>query len=335
MPTIDIAIPCYEYGRYLRDCVASVQSQGVDDLRILIIDNASTDDSAEVARALAREDRRIEVVVHSKNLGPHASYNEAVDWASSDYFLLLDADDLLVPGCLQRAIGIMDNQPNVAITYGRIAHLSSTGMQPGISRPEEPATWKVISGPDFVRQACDLSANIDAPTAIRRTSAQKAAGYYRKELPYTDDIELWLRIALQGDVARTSATQAVRRVHAQQATASFRDNPVTDLKEHEAAFRSFFSREGLDLDDCDALLRIALRNIEDHAYLSGLSHVVRGFRREGLDLLRYANRSAQFGIRPPPWRFMTTRQRAASRALEIFTQFSFKLRERPGLHERS
>ena len=45
MATVDVAIPCYQYGRFLRACVGSVLNQGIDDVRILIIDNASTDNS--------------------------------------------------------------------------------------------------------------------------------------------------------------------------------------------------------------------------------------------------------------------------------------------------
>src|SRR4051794_15273165 len=99
MPMIDVVIPNYCYGRYLPACVESVVSQGIDDIRILIVDNASTDDSVEVARALAARDARITVVARERNLGHHASYNEGVDWAEADYFLLLCADDLLVKGC--------------------------------------------------------------------------------------------------------------------------------------------------------------------------------------------------------------------------------------------
>lgn len=56
MASVDVIIPNYEYGRFLRDCVTSVLRQNIEALRVLIIDNASTDDSVEVARALARED---------------------------------------------------------------------------------------------------------------------------------------------------------------------------------------------------------------------------------------------------------------------------------------
>ena len=69
MSSVDIAIPCYQYGRYLRDCVASVLSQDIDDLRILIIDNASTDNSVAIARQLAEEDARVSLLARSQNSG--------------------------------------------------------------------------------------------------------------------------------------------------------------------------------------------------------------------------------------------------------------------------
>jgi glycosyltransferase involved in cell wall biosynthesis len=66
--SVDVVVPSYQYGRYLRDCVRSVLTQDVSDLRVLIIDNASTDDSVEVARRLAAEDDRVEVVARPRNL---------------------------------------------------------------------------------------------------------------------------------------------------------------------------------------------------------------------------------------------------------------------------
>src|SRR5688572_10559486 len=100
MPSVDIAVPCFQHGRFLRDCVESALNQGVEQIRVVVIDNASTDDSVAIARQLGREDSRVELIAHPKNLGPHASFNEGVDWATADYFMVLCADDLLTPGCL-------------------------------------------------------------------------------------------------------------------------------------------------------------------------------------------------------------------------------------------
>ena len=98
MPSLDVVIPNYQYGRYLSDAVGSVLRQDVDGLRILIIDNASTDDSVQIARRIAADEPRVEVLARSVNQGFLASFNAGVEWAKADYFMLLCADDLLVPG---------------------------------------------------------------------------------------------------------------------------------------------------------------------------------------------------------------------------------------------
>jgi len=69
MATVDILVPCYQYGRYLPECIDSIVSQGGVELRALIIVNASTDGSAEVATRLASRDPRVSVIKHKQNEG--------------------------------------------------------------------------------------------------------------------------------------------------------------------------------------------------------------------------------------------------------------------------
>src|SRR5665648_162628 len=102
MTIVDVAVPCYNYSRFLRDAVESILTQSYKDLRILIIDNGSDDGSGAVAKQLAAEDDRVDVRILAQNIGQHSCYNDGVDWASGDYFFLLDADDLLTPGSLER-----------------------------------------------------------------------------------------------------------------------------------------------------------------------------------------------------------------------------------------
>ena len=68
MVNVDVVVPCYNYGRFLEACVGSVLEQSVRDLRVLIIDDASSDDSLSVARKLAEADPRVSVIAHSQNL---------------------------------------------------------------------------------------------------------------------------------------------------------------------------------------------------------------------------------------------------------------------------
>ncbi len=277
MAKIDIAIPCYQYGRFLGQCLESVLSQDVGDLRVLVIDNASADNSVEVAQEFARKDPRVGVVIHPKNLGPHASYNEAIDWASSDYFLLLDADDFLHEGAIGHATKFLDSHDDVGMTYGRASYLTADGViQPG-NQVDPQVDWEMIRGDALIREFCAHPVHmIPSPTVIRRTSHQKQAGYYRTALQYTDDMEMWLRLATLGKVGRTGHPQAVQRFHSTRHTNQFLETLVWDFTEREKAIRSFFQLEGAGISDADKMSALATRSLGCHAYWAGLSQIMNG-----------------------------------------------------------
>ncbi len=324
MASIDVAIPCYQYGRYLRDCVTSVLTQSGATLRVLIIDNASTDDSLEVAHQLAAEDPRVEVVAHKKNVGAHASYNEGVDWAKADYFLLLDADDLLAPGCLARAIATLEAHPDVSFAHGTEAFLFPDETVRIFNREHQSQSWHIITGEAFIGQLCRTSANaVAAPTVVRRTSMQKAAGYFRPELPYTDDVEMWMRLASFGHVAKTPAVQAVRRLHAVQHGDGYKSDILRDFKEREAAFESFFTREGAALPDCKALLARSRRSLGEHAYWAAMARLCRGQLGAGAELLRFSIGHKPSVVAVPPIGWLLRANRVTDRIGEVLKEAVF------------
>src|SRR4051812_8374346 len=100
MSRVDVITPCYKYGRFLRRCVQSALDQQGVDVRVLILDDASPDNTPDVAAELLKEDSRVQYRRHAVNQGHIATYNEGLNWASGDYLLLLGADDLLTPGAL-------------------------------------------------------------------------------------------------------------------------------------------------------------------------------------------------------------------------------------------
>jgi glycosyltransferase involved in cell wall biosynthesis len=78
MSRIDVAVICYNYGRFLRQCVDSVLAQSHKDLRVLVMDDASTDATPEVCAELAARDPRVAIHRHPVNLGHIQTYNEAI-----------------------------------------------------------------------------------------------------------------------------------------------------------------------------------------------------------------------------------------------------------------
>src|SRR4051794_7415519 len=123
-PGVTIAIPAYNYAHFLPGCVATALSQRDVDVRVLVVDDCSTDDTARVAGALAAADPRIAVVRHAENEGLVRTVNDAVSRVETEYVVKLDADDLLAPGALARATALLEAHPSVVFAYGRPLHFS-------------------------------------------------------------------------------------------------------------------------------------------------------------------------------------------------------------------
>ncbi len=316
MSSVDVVIPCYNYGRYLGECVASVLSQEGVETRVLVIDNASEDDSLVIARTLAERDGRVEVIAHERNMGATYSYNEGIDWAASDYFLILDADDVLAPGALARAAAVLDANPQVVFVFGDEGRIESSMLVAAAAGSGDFTTIHRPGGA-LISDLCRVPVNVvGANTVVRRTDAQKRIGHYRAELPYTDDLEMWLRLATLGEVVRIGATQALRRYHESRMSVHF-ETQARDFRERERAFESFFANEGMSIGEAPELLAQARRGLGEHAYWSAVSNLVQGRWTTAAELLALSRRWRPDAALLPPFRWLLTMDRPLKRAADI------------------
>lgn len=263
---VDVIIPCYNYGSFLRHCVRGVLSQSGVRVRALVIDDASTDDTPIVAAELADEDRRVEVIRHASNRGHIAVYNEGLDWISAEYALLLSADDLLLPGALARAARLMTSHPRVSLVYGR--QILFHGDPPaGAEAADAENGWKIVPGSEFLWSVCENAYNpVPTPTAVVRTSAQRRVGGYSRELPHTCDMEMWLRFAASGDIGVLRADQALKRQHDRNMQLAFVTSITGDLDQRLAAFEVFFATHGDRVPESAALKALAMRSLATQAF---------------------------------------------------------------------
>lgn len=249
MSSVDVVVPCYNYGHYLKACVDSVLSQRDVDVRVLIIDDKSTDDSATVGQALAAADPRVTFRRHEVNQRHIATFNEGIiGWARADYTLLLSADDAIAPGALARASEVLSKNPDVGMVFGLALILSGESPVPEIP-DERSLRYKIIPGPQFLKRSCSHGNPVPTPTAVIRTKLQHELGGYSREMLHTSDMEMWMRIATRASIAAIQATQGFYRLHSSNMSSNYYDRAVSDRGERIMTCKAVLDKWGQDVPD--------------------------------------------------------------------------------------
>jgi hypothetical protein len=256
-PSVTVVVPCHNYGHYLPRALGSVLAQPGVDVDAIVIDDASTDGSATVVSALAGADGRVRAIVHERNRGHIATYNEGLEQATGDYVVLLSADDALTPGSLQRATALLEAEPSVGFVYG---HPVVFADEPPPA-PTAVRSWTVWSGEEWIARRCRAGRNcIMNPEVVVRTSVQRAIGGYDARLPHSGDLEMWMRAASVADVGRVNGPgQGYYRVHADSMQRTVHAGLVADLEGRLDAFAKVLVGPGACLARGEELFATARR----------------------------------------------------------------------------
>ena len=188
-------MPAYNAGRFLQAALGSVLAQTHSDFVVHVIDDGSTDDTAEIARDAARHNSRIRV--HTQpNLGIANSMNAALDRLKSqdpDWVFCMHGDDLMLPHRLERQWAFIKRNPHLAVTSSLVEMIDDTGRPIGRQRcaftTRQAVTRAVMAGE---------SVAFNHPAAAFRPAVVRALGGYRQEFWPAEDTELWNRLLWAG-----------------------------------------------------------------------------------------------------------------------------------------
>ena len=126
-PRVSIGLPIYNGETYLELTLDALLAQTFTDFEIIISDNASTDDTGLICRTYAGRDQRIRYHRNEVNLGAADNYNIVFHLAEGEYFKWAAADDLLAPEFLERCVDVLDNEPDVVLSYTQTAEIDQDG----------------------------------------------------------------------------------------------------------------------------------------------------------------------------------------------------------------
>src|SRR5690606_37351590 len=116
-PLVTVVTPVHNSAQYLGECIESVLAQTHRTIRYVVVDNASTDGSADIAERYARADSRMTVLRFDALIPQVPNYNRAIAQSApeSDYVKVVEADNWVYPDCIEKMVALAESQLSVAI----------------------------------------------------------------------------------------------------------------------------------------------------------------------------------------------------------------------------
>lgn len=185
-------MPAFDVGRYIGEAIESVLAQTFADWRLVIVDDGSTDNTAQIARSY--EDARIAVVCQD-NAGAAAARNRAVAESRSEFLSMLDADDAWRPDYLEKMLGAFAAAPDYAF-FACDAHTFVDEKHPGDRCSQNVA----IAAPVTLERVASRDFQVYTAVTMRRDWFERVGGF-DNELRNAEDFDLWVRMLGAGGAA--------------------------------------------------------------------------------------------------------------------------------------
>lgn len=203
MPSVSVIIPCYNASAFLAEAIASARAQTLAPAEVLVVDDQSTDGSADIAREAGAR-----VLSAPTNAGPASARNIGIAAATGDLIAFLDADDCWLPGHLEACAGLLARFPEAGVAFSPVTQFGDRDLEAPAQMP--------AGIPSDIRMLLWRSNPVAQSGAVVRRGVLAEVGGYRPGMRHAEDYELWLRIADKYQVVCTHQRLVRYRVHGAQ-----------------------------------------------------------------------------------------------------------------------
>jgi len=206
MTKISVILPIYNAGPHLSLSIASLLKQTHRDLRIIAIDDGSTDGSGRILEAAATLDSRV-TPIFRENRGLIETLNEGIAQADTDIIARMDADDIAFPTRFAAQLAAFETAPKLGLLGTNFNTLfTDTRLL--------PAAAPILTNPGERAVLGRFCTSLRHPTAMFRRSSLGAADLrYDARYPHAEDFDLFRRLALSTDIAELPGSQLAYRLH--------------------------------------------------------------------------------------------------------------------------
>lgn len=273
VPTVSVVMPAYNARAFIVEALNSVLSQGIDSLEILVVDDGSSDGTAEAAEAFGAPVK----VLRQANAGPAAARNLGLAHARADVIAFLDADDVWLPGKLSAQLTCLAHRPDLGVVYG--AFLRWTAQPDGsflLPSGVPSHSKKLVVGPDsWIGDQLLFDNVVHIITAVVRRRVFDAVGCFDEALRTGEDYDFWLRVSSQFQAAKINDPVALYRIHA----ASTTQLPRLTNNEYEVLRRAIARRGKVREPWSFGSEKALMHRLADLCFSHGYMHFWHGDRR--------------------------------------------------------
>ncbi len=188
VPKVSVVVPAYNVRNYIQDALLSLERQSLQEFEVLIVDDGSTDDTANVVKSYLKRDPRFRLL-QKPNGGLSSARNYGITHARAEYIALLDGDDIYHPDKLANHVARLDNSPKVGVVYSASQAIRDDGSPTFISLSGKP-----VKSNQFLALLCKNFVGHGSNAVFRRCLVEEI-GEFDEGLHSSEDIDFWLRIA--------------------------------------------------------------------------------------------------------------------------------------------
>jgi glycosyltransferase involved in cell wall biosynthesis len=207
-PKVTVFIPVYNRAKYVSVAIDSILAQSFTDFELLLIDDGSTDGSAEIVRSYT--DPRVRLVCNEGNLGIPKTRNKGVQLARGEYFAVLDSDDYTYPHRLEKQVAFLDRHEDYAAVGSWTAAMDDKGRFLRRLRLSPVL-------PGDVRSLSLFRGAVSHSSVMARKAVLEDYGY-RERFAVCSDFDLWVRVAGKHKIGNLPEVLVRRRMHGERIT---------------------------------------------------------------------------------------------------------------------
>jgi hypothetical protein len=200
MPVVSVILPVYNCAPYVKEAIDSILQQTFRDFELIIIDDASTDNTVAEIESIA--DSRIQLIRKPVNSGYTSSLNKGIEIAKGTYIARMDGDDKALPNRFEQQVALLEKHPDIVVCGGAMQIM---GTEERVVQPESH---------DAINVGMLAICSMCHPTVMMRTSFIRNSGHaYNPDKEPAEDYDLWVHLLRTGKFYNIQEPLLAYRVH--------------------------------------------------------------------------------------------------------------------------